>query len=58
MYFLKTEMYIRYITKEVSTILLLKDPDYINEKKRKNKLSLPSYILKLYSYCGQAAKIN
>ena len=40
MYFLKTEMYIRYITKEVSTILLLKDPDYINEivgTKRKEK---------------------
>ena len=52
-------MYIRYFEKEVVLcILLLKDPDYINEKKRKNKLSLPSYILKLYTYCGQAAKIN
>ena len=51
-------MYIRYFEKEVLCILLLKDPDYINEKKRKNKLSLPSYILKLYTYCGQAAKIN
>ena len=59
MYFLKTEMYIRYFTKEVLSCLY-KDPDNINEivgtKRKENNFSVYSFfyakvIYLLWSSC-------